>query len=120
MAWHNKGVSLFKMDRYNEAIVAFDQALTLAAEDRIDSLYSKGVALGLLAQHEQALAAFEQVIRIDANHGMAWHNIGIALLKLERSEEAEAAFARARMIGAEPDGDLQGAVPIKDKGHYHI
>ena len=86
--------SYFDLKRYEEALVAYDQAIRL--DPNLASAYNtKGVVLLILQRYEEALATFEQTIRLDPSLAYAYNNKGVALRKLQRYEEALAAFEQA-------------------------
>ena len=99
-AWYSKGVNLGKLERYEEALKAYEQAIRIEPEDA-KAWYNKGCALGKLERYEEALKAFEQAIRIEPEDAEAWHNKGFALGELERYEEALKAYEQAIRIETE-------------------
>ncbi|SRR6266487_566262 len=92
--WLEEGIALDALKRYEEAIVAYDQAIHLYP-NYAPAYHNKGVALYLLKRYEEAIAACDQAIRLDPNYALAYHNKGNALGKLKRYEEALAAFDQA-------------------------
>ena len=53
----------------------------------------------VLKRYEEALAAYEQVLRLDPNNALAYNNKGYVLNKLNRKEEAQQAYEKARQLG---------------------
>jgi len=62
-------------------------------------MVQRGTALLCLKRNDDALLSCERVLALDAaNHG-AWFNKGLALLRLGRMEESNAAFSEAYRLG---------------------
>ena len=99
-AWNNKGLALYELGRYEEALEAFDKALEIKPDDII-SWNAKGLALDNLSRYEEALEAFEKALRIQPDNSDAWNNKGLALYKLGRFERALEACDQALEI--QPD-----------------
>ena len=96
----NRGNALFNSRNYQEALVNFDQAITLNPNST-DAWYGKGITLKNLKRHQEALASFDQVISLKPNFSNAWYYRGIALGLLKRHQEAIASFNQA--INLKPD-----------------
>jgi tetratricopeptide (TPR) repeat protein len=99
-AWANLGLALGALERHDEAVASFDQALAIKP-DFAEVLCSRAVALGRLGRHDQALAGFERALAVRPDWADALSNRGVALVNLNRQAEAIAAFQRATAI--EPD-----------------
>ncbi len=69
--WMKEGNALRDLKRYEEAIVAYEQAIRLDPNYAL-AYYNKGNALGDLKRYEEALAAYEQAIRLDPNNAVAY------------------------------------------------
>ena len=89
-----KASFLFDIYRYDEAALAYDQALQVHPND-ITAHFMKGISLLNLARNEEALACFDQVMQLDPDDMFTHHNRGIALFGIGRHEEALAAFKKA-------------------------
>jgi tetratricopeptide (TPR) repeat protein len=92
--WLEEGHTLTGLNRYEEALAAYEQALRLDPNDA-DAYNNKGNALTGLNRYEEALAAYEQALRLDPNYTYAYNNKGYALYGLKRYEEALAAYDQA-------------------------
>lgn len=85
----------FKSDkRYEEALVAFEQALSLDPHDA-GAWYNKGETLYNLKHYEEALAAYEQVIQLQPNYLVAYLAKGWLLYDLKRFQEAFDSYDQA-------------------------
>ncbi|MBF2002159.1 MAG: tetratricopeptide repeat protein [Synechococcales cyanobacterium M58_A2018_015] len=98
-AWNNLGQKLFRLQRYTDALVAYDHALLIHPN------YSLGLAnrcgvLSQLGEYDQALASCDLALAGDGHWGvqgsaLAWDNRGDALFNLKRYSEALSSFERA-------------------------
>ncbi|MGO8947004.1 MAG: toll/interleukin-1 receptor domain-containing protein [Ktedonobacterales bacterium] len=91
--WHKKGDVLGILKREEEALAAFDQAITLNPKAVLlaEALSGKGYALYLLKRAEEALAAFEQAITLNPQGGAGWTSKILVLKGLGRMTEAQEA-----------------------------
>ena len=102
--WHLRGLVLYLMERYEEAIAAFNSALTFHS-NFLDAWYLKGVSLCMLKRYEEALDAFDHgwapgnqdsVVRFHlfmfSREEWAWYLKGVSLEKVRGREQALAAF----------------------------
>ncbi|MDD4454080.1 MAG: tetratricopeptide repeat protein [Candidatus Methanomethylophilaceae archaeon] len=93
-AWHNKGVALDDLGRYDEAISCYDRAL------EVDPKYAyawngKGNALKHLGRYDEAISCYDRALEVDPKYAYAWYNKGNALDDLGRYDEAIACYDRA-------------------------
>ena len=95
-----RAACLLVLQRYEEALQAFDRALEINPE-HADTWNLKGVALVSLQRYEEALQAFDRALEINPEHAGARHNKGVALYHLQRYEEALQAFERVTEINPE-------------------
>jgi tetratricopeptide (TPR) repeat protein/serine/threonine protein kinase len=63
-AWHNKGIALRRLERYEEAIRCYDKALEIDPKDA-SAWYNKGIALGYLERYEEAIRCYDKALEID-------------------------------------------------------
>ena len=87
----NKGDSLIKFGKYDEAITYYDKILEIDPNN-VDALINKGVALGNLDKYNEAISYFDKVLEIDPNNVYALNNKGTSLIKLSRYKEAISYF----------------------------
>lgn len=83
------------MNRYDEALEAYNRALTLGLDDmtRVSVWHAKGEALEELKRYQEALAAFDFAFSPDASED--WETHARLYRALGRIADAEAAEARA-------------------------
>ncbi len=95
-----RGDMLYSQKKYDEALVAFQQARELAPQDaRI--LNAQGNALESLKRYEEAIAAYTRAIEIEPDSAYLYRNRANQLLDLGRLDEAEKDIARA--VKLQPD-----------------
>jgi len=61
-AWYERGLALYKLDSYEDALQSFDAALKLD-ENYVDAWNNKGVTLDKLGRYEEAIDCYEQFLR---------------------------------------------------------
>lgn len=66
-------------------------------------------------RQSEAVPHYQAALRLRPNEGRWWYGLGLALDALGRSEEARAAFAKARDTGTLPS-EMKGSVEEKLKG----
>ncbi len=77
MYWFYLGGAYGKSDRYEEAIEAYKQAISIDP-DYANAYYNLGVAYGNLGKYKEAIASSRQAIRIDPDYANAYYNLGVA------------------------------------------
>jgi serine/threonine protein kinase len=92
--WHNKGISLVRLGKPQEAIACFDKAI------EINPVYaktwvSKADAFNRLGKLQEAIACYDKAIEIDPRYAYAWYNKGDALYRLDKLQEAIACYDKA-------------------------
>jgi len=79
--WNNKGYALFKQGKYNDAITAYNQAITVAEaqnETYIKGYINKGIALNLSGRPGEAVTAYNKVLESDPGNADATAGLAIA------------------------------------------
>jgi tetratricopeptide (TPR) repeat protein len=108
LPWNNKGISLNNLDKYDEAIQAYDEAIMLDP-GWAWPWNNKGVTLENQGKLTEALKCFDTAIRIYPEYANAWENKGVVLEALGRTNEANAAFAKARDLISDGESMLTSA-----------
>jgi pimeloyl-ACP methyl ester carboxylesterase/Flp pilus assembly protein TadD len=101
--WRSQGDCLRAMERYEEALAAYDKALSLN-EGAADIWSEKAWLLNRLHRYDEAIAACDRAVVLDPNrlHAVhAWSLRGGSLWDLKRHEEALAAYNRAIELKAD-------------------
>jgi len=91
------GKAMHAVNRYKEALAAFEQALGFNARSCI-AFIGKGKALCRLNRFDEALDAFAQAIQLEPQRIEAICGKGDALAKLNRYQEALETFEQARQL----------------------
>lgn len=95
--WRYKGLVLSKLNRYDEAVGAFEKVLEVNETDFV-AVDLKGFAQMELGENEAALASFERAIELNSEYIYAWVHKGDALAKLDRLPAAVAAYEQVLKI----------------------
>jgi protein O-GlcNAc transferase len=93
----NRGAALQMLNRFEEALASYDQALALQPGNAV-LLYNRGRALQDLGRFDEALASYDGALRSDANFVGALNNRGNTLRSLKRYPEALASYDRALAV----------------------
>jgi len=72
------GCALGKLERYEEAIKAYDRAIELKPDYAI-AYYNKGCTLGKLERYEEAIVAYDKAIELDPDYVGAYYQRSIYL-----------------------------------------
>ena len=101
-AWVELGFQLYDQGNYEDAILAYERALTYTPERAVISL-DAGVSHHQLGHLHQAQKNYEQAVSLDPELARAWHNLGAVRQELgdneggkEALDEAERLLARGR------------------------
>lgn len=86
--WLERGNQLWRLERYEEAVQAFDQAIKLDPEFIHLAHYGKGLALAYQSQYELALASLEQATNIQPDFASAFYTKCLVLRELNQLEDA--------------------------------
>jgi len=98
-AWElvNKGFSLGKLGKPQEAIACYDRAIEIDPGDAL-AWNNKGITLAMLGKDQEAIACYDRALEINPEKVDAWNNKGIALGNLGKDQEAIACYDRALEI----------------------
>ncbi|HBK99164.1 MAG TPA: sulfotransferase [Microcoleaceae bacterium UBA10368] len=89
--YHSLGNSLQESGRFDEAVIAYQNAI--AQNPNFSwSYHGLGDVLQKLEQWEEAVAAYRKAVELNPNFSWSYHNLGDVLLKLEQWEEAAVAY----------------------------
>lgn len=100
-AWHfNRGLTLDAMERYEEAIACYQQALELAPND-LEILNCLAVDYTRTVQYDLAVATFEKIETLDPSYEPAYCNRIVTYTEMEQHEKAEQMFYLAQQINPE-------------------
>lgn len=99
MAWNNKGVVLEKQGKYDDAILAFDEAIRLDPKNAKAWIDKGNCSLIGQDKYADAIEAYDETIRLDPKLAYPWYEKGRILEALGRTAEATAAFIKANELG---------------------
>jgi len=85
--WFNKGSTFADLDRYEEALKAYDKAIKLKP-NVYSTWFNKFSILFDLDRYEEALKAIDKAIELKPGNANAWFNKGSTFVNLDRYEEA--------------------------------
>lgn len=99
-AWHDLGMTCFKLQNYNDALRALQRSLDLD-DSKALRYYSLGLVLQHAGQFEDAIAAYQQAIQRDVSMIDAYNNLGTLLMQQGNLEAAQQIYQQA--IAIKPD-----------------
>ena len=107
-AWDRLGGLYKTSGRYDEAVEAYQKAISL---DREDATYRYHLGLVFAAQRrlEEAISAFEQVIEIEPDHGLAHAAIGSYHRRMGQEELAQAHIEKATSLMSDEENEYNRA-----------
>ena len=86
-AWHDQGVSLAELERYDEAVESFDRALAIDSE-YAEAWICRGDVLYSQQRYEDALAACLRACALEPENVCFMNGAGKTLTALHRYEES--------------------------------
>ena len=120
---YNKGVDMYRVGRYEEAIDAFEKAVELDP-DYIDAYYNLGSILEFIKQDDAALAVFKQIILRKPTDYESVYKAAALSVKLGQQEQAKSYLSlipqtiivnsKAQELAASMNTDMQ-TIKIEQK-----
>jgi len=99
-AYNNRGIALYYLNRFEEALASYEHAITLNP-NYAQAYNNQGIVLNDMQRSDKALASYERAIVLKPDYAEAYYNRGIALNKLNQLDETLASYDRA--IALKPD-----------------
>lgn len=96
--WNAKGNALLLQGKYDEAIQAYGEVIQINPQEATAAWDGIGLALYNQGKYDAANTAYNEAIRLDPNNTQAWNDKGNALKSLNRTTEADDAFAKAKEL----------------------
>ncbi len=90
-AWANRGNHLYRLERFEEALVAFKHSIKVR-ENFYPAWYGKGNVLSALGRYDQAIDAYKKTVKIKPDFYLAWRDQGALLAYLDRPYDALISF----------------------------
>lgn len=84
----NKGIELFNLRRYQEALNCFSEVLHVE-EDYVSALFSSAKSLELLNRRSEAVSNYEKILRIRPEHLNARYSLGRAAPVVSKAQQGE-------------------------------
>jgi tetratricopeptide (TPR) repeat protein len=99
-SWSDKGYAFLFEFKYEDALKAFDQAISIDPQ-HVAAWIGRGSSLDHLGNYSEALEAYNRTIEIAPYNPRAWVGRGLALEDLNKSDEALEAYQKAIEIDPE-------------------
>ena len=99
-AWYELGEAYFNLNRYNDAVDAYRQAIRIEPENATAWL-KLGFAYLYLNRYNDAADAYRQAIRINPEDAAAWFNLGLAYFLSGNRHAALEAVQKLRRLDPE-------------------
>jgi tetratricopeptide (TPR) repeat protein len=90
----NLGNALRGLNRLDEAVTAYRQALAKAPQ-LVDAYYNLGTVLSMQGQFDRAIDCFDKALALRPDLAPAWSERGVALWRTGRGDAAAASYERA-------------------------
>jgi tetratricopeptide (TPR) repeat protein len=83
-SFYGEGSNLLKLNRYNDALDSFDQAIELSP-NQAKFWNRRGNALEKLGKNQQALACYDKALVLDSSYEVARQNRSVLLQKFSKN-----------------------------------
>jgi len=94
-AWNSKGLILEKMKRYDDAVEAYDNAISFDGSN-VAALSNKGlIQAGALGDYSGSVESLNRALEIDPQDARTWYNLGLVLESMESYDQSLKAFQNA-------------------------
>jgi tetratricopeptide (TPR) repeat protein len=100
--WFWKGMALESLNRYPEAIDAFNKSLNISPINNTDAFVQKGICLYVQKEYEDAIDTFDKAI-MSKNRSDAWFWRGRTLESIQEYDKALLAFNKTIEIDSQYD-----------------
>ncbi len=118
MALNRKGVELFKMERFADALLEFKTAVELEPENPVFR-NNLGLTYMKLGEIDRAEEAFRKAVSLKENYPEALNNLGAILNKKGEHHKAIGLFKRSLELKPDyPDPYLNMAIALEQLGRY--
>ena len=99
-AWFSIGLACQQLDRHEQAISAYRQALRI--DPSLPAVWPYlGGAYGTLKRYDDAIAAYRQALRLDPDDADAWNSLGLTYHLIKSYDDAINAYRQALRINPE-------------------
>jgi tetratricopeptide (TPR) repeat protein len=97
LIWISRGLTLFTIERYEEAIASYNKALEIKP-DYYEAWSNRGLTFFTIERYEEAIASYNKALEIKPDDYETWIDRGWALFSLKRYEEAITSYNKALEI----------------------
>jgi predicted TPR repeat methyltransferase len=97
--WLGQGNALYRLRRLDEALAAYEKALSLRPE-LAEAWLGRGNVFYNSKRHEEALAAYDKALSLKPDLAEAWHKRGIVKVIRGNGEEGQKDCEQAVLLGA--------------------
>jgi len=112
----NKGSSLDKLGKREEALASYEAALKLDSKSG-RAWFNKGVTLFASARVNDAVLCYRRALELDPKSEQAWSNLGVALKSCGKTDEAIVCYDRALKQNARyPQAWVNKGVALRAQG----
>jgi len=117
--WNKKGIALYNLKRYEEALQCYDKAIQLEPNST-EYWSNKGLAFFKLSRYDEALPCFDKATQLEPNNAEYWSNKGLAFFKLSRYDEALTCFDKATQLEPNNAGywNMKGNTYLSRSGSF--
>lgn len=99
-AYNNRGIALYHLNRFEEALASYDHAIALKP-DYAQAYSNKGIVLHAMQRLDDVLSNYDQAIALKPDYAEAYYNRGLLFNDLKCFDEALASYDKA--IALKPD-----------------
>jgi tetratricopeptide (TPR) repeat protein len=97
-AWYWEGNTLAALQRYPEALIAYEQAIDKNQKDDFVPYIGRGNMLSELKRYSEALASYNQAIILKPNHPWIYNNRGMLYVEIGKIDLAITDFTKATQL----------------------
>ena len=120
-AWVEMGNALDEIGKHDEAVQAYNEAIEINPHCNA-AWGNKGQVLYNQGKYNEAIECFDEETKIDPQNVIAWYFESLSLRELHRDTDADAAFAKAKELGYQPQpavqpGDQQSYQPPESQSN---
>ncbi len=101
----DQGIKNSQEGHYEQALQAFDQALTLKPNDPALLTY-KGIVYYAKGNNDKAIQLFDEAIKLNPNFGRAYYQRGMVYQAQEKYKQAVPELVKAKQLGYGVDDDF--------------
>ena len=82
-AWNSKALSLYNMQKYQDAISCYDKVIEIDAGN-IDAWNDKGRSLYNMQKSQDAISCYDKALEIDPRYVYPWNNKAVSFGRITK------------------------------------